>query len=132
MAINEGREVSLHAQATVALADPGAQRRVDKAGGQSGADGRVGIVERHDLELVREKLKSFHPARDMVVLQPDHPNTQRNLTRVPRHGRAITPGVPASRSICRAASRYFSRTSRVGGRLRLDAWPTSSIHSLSI
>ncbi len=132
MVINEGREVSLHAQATVALADPRAERRVDEAGGRSGADGRVRIVEPHDLELVREKLKSLHSARDMVVLQPDHPNTHRDLSHVPRHRRAITPGVPASRSICRAASRYFSRTSRVGGRLRLDAWPTSSMHSLSI
>ena len=33
---------------------------------------RIGIVQGHDLDAIRELLQAFHPAGDVIVLEPDN------------------------------------------------------------
>lgn len=48
-----------------------------------------------------------------------------------RDGTGNTPGTPQVSNIWRAFSRKISRTSRVGGRSRLESRPRSSRHNLT-
>ena len=73
--IRSSSDVSTGSRA-VRLAEPGPQRRVVVRRGERPGHLGIGVVQRHDLELVGEALDRLDPARDVVVVEPDDADPQ--------------------------------------------------------
>ncbi len=108
---------------------------LDRLGELDGLDERV--RGRPDLRVGRRRPVPEREETDLLhgpILSTHQPvgRSGGGHSGLDRRRRAPTTfGTPQSISIWRALSRNSSRTSRVGGRLRLDGRPTSSMQSLS-
>ncbi len=72
MIVDERLEVGLERQLGVGRPElgPAATGR-GSDGARRAACCRIGIVQSHDLDLVREQLERLDPAGDVVVVEPD-------------------------------------------------------------